>query len=273
MIRRRVGNEFRLITQDDHARVSGTLAQRLGGSFATPSPRIVEGVALHDCGWPALDVAPVLNAAGEPRDVFETPLIEGLTVWAESARRAAEVSPFAGLLVSLHSLALSAFAAGHHKALRDDRRLQFDLNKFQHAQIENQEVLRRAIGLSLDEPLTLGLNEMSVHPAEQELVYAFRLLQAMDRLSLDLCFARVPFPTLERFHPQPGHEAVSVHVARVGDFSLQLDPWPFADRAGVRLAIPYRAVPARVYASADDLRAVYSAAPAEELVATLRPAR
>src|SRR5689334_4373848 len=113
MIRRRVADEFWLFTQHDHALLAGVLAERLGNdTFASPDPReaVVRGVAMHDCGWPLHDDAPTLNRHGEPLDVFETPPQIGLRVWSEAARRAAGADPYAGLLVSLHSLSLSMFA-------------------------------------------------------------------------------------------------------------------------------------------------------------------
>ena len=54
MIRREVGNEFFLITQDDHAHLAGELAKRFGNDrFTAPQPResALTGVRLHDAGW------------------------------------------------------------------------------------------------------------------------------------------------------------------------------------------------------------------------------
>src|SRR2546421_10285790 len=110
MIRRRVGDEFWLITQHDHALVSGKLAEHFGNDqFQLPAPResVILGTSLHDCGWPVHDEAPTLNTLGEPRDVFETTPQIGLTTWPESSRRATERDSYAGLLVSLHNLSLS----------------------------------------------------------------------------------------------------------------------------------------------------------------------
>src|SRR5689334_3534931 len=101
MIRRQVGREYWLITQDDHARVSGLLAQGLGnGRFSAPSSDdAVLGIALHDCGWPIHDQSPTLNAQHQPIDVFESPRHIGLPVWEASATLAAERNAYAGLLV------------------------------------------------------------------------------------------------------------------------------------------------------------------------------
>ncbi len=77
MIRRKAGNDFLLITQNDHAILSGKLAEHFGNArFARPQPRqeTIDAASLHDCGWPIHDDAPTLNARGEPIDVFESPV-------------------------------------------------------------------------------------------------------------------------------------------------------------------------------------------------------
>ncbi len=107
MIRRRQGNDLLLITQDDHAALSGRLAKHIGNKqFSMPSPfhLVIEGVSLHDCGWPLHDDHPTLNADGLPRNVFEMPPLLAVEVWGESSSRAAVVHPYVGLLVSLHGL-------------------------------------------------------------------------------------------------------------------------------------------------------------------------
>src|SRR3954451_11877586 len=167
MIRRRVGDEFWLIPQHDHAILSGELAKHFGNAkFAKPqAASSVLGVSVHDCGWPTHDEQPTLNKDRLPIDVFETSPEIGLSVWTESSRRAAAQDTYAGLLVSLHSLSLSALATSqvfdNEKFDVNDSRVRFEVNKFQHAQIELQEKLRHQLGLRTDIPLRLGLSENS----------------------------------------------------------------------------------------------------------------
>src|SRR5262245_58167737 len=103
MIRRRVGDEFWLIPQHDHALISEKLAKHFGmDRFAKPqAATTVLGISLHDCGWPTHDDCPMLNKDHLPLDVFETSPKIGLSVWTESARRATAQDAYAGLLVSL----------------------------------------------------------------------------------------------------------------------------------------------------------------------------
>src|SRR5437016_2089390 len=141
MIRRRVGDEFWLFTQHDHALLSGDLARHFGDvdHFNKPEPfdRTILGISLHDCGWPLHDDAPTLNSKGEPLDVFETPPHIGLKVWSASADLAAARDDYAGMLASLHALSLSnlAMSQTHAHYNWNDPRLRFEMNKFQHARV------------------------------------------------------------------------------------------------------------------------------------------
>ena len=74
-----------------------------------------------------------MNAVGEPLHVFETPpscddVLVGIGAMGGQSE------PYSGLLVSLHVLHLSLMSQASHPAPRDV----FELNKFQHAQIELQ---------------------------------------------------------------------------------------------------------------------------------------
>ncbi|MGH7215374.1 MAG: DUF3891 family protein, partial [Tepidisphaeraceae bacterium] len=102
MIRRRVGDEFFLITQHDHALLAGALAGHFGNDvFGAPEPRagVVRATALHDCGWPLHDDRPTIHPkTREPLDVFEVSRPIALRVWSASADRAEAADAYAGLL-------------------------------------------------------------------------------------------------------------------------------------------------------------------------------
>lgn len=265
-----------MITQQDHALLAGELARHLGGIVQPLAPPTVEAIAQHDCGWPGgHDDAPALNDAGQPLDVFESGLEMGLRIWRESSRRAAEaLGPRGGLLVSLHSLSLSAHAAARllnpRPASPVDLKAQFEVNKFQHAEIELQESCRRQLGLRIDAPLTLGLAEDSLDPAEQQLAYDFRWLQAMDQLSLDLCCTHPPFPSIAHVARSPGGSALHLTVTRSGMASACVSPWPFLSP---RLAVtaPFRRLPDRPIASVEHFRRVYASTRPESAIFTLEP--
>lgn len=267
MIRHKQGGDYLLFTQHDHALLSGRLAEHIGGGLISPpSPETIQGIALHDCGWPLHDDKPVLNDKGEPLHVFESPPWVATQVWSASARRAANKNPYSGLLVSLHVLNLSSLSMSAHRSPHE----MFELNKFQHQQIELQEDLRRRLGLRVDLPLTLGLARPGVSPREDMLLFDYRLLRAMDQLSLALLCSEDLFPSIEGVFPGPGEEPLSLRVVYSAEFAAQLDPWPFEPRR-IEIPIPYRRLPIRTFGDQEEFRDAYDAAAIEELAVIAEP--
>jgi hypothetical protein len=276
MIRRHVGNEHWLITQHDHALISGELAEQIGNShFAPPSScSAILGAALHDCGWVVHDDEPTLNGKGFPIDVFETTRDIGLRVWEESADRAAARDDYAGLLVSIHSLSLSVFVteqapiSGSRWDMADPR-ARFEINRFQHKLIELQESLRQRLGLRTDRPLKHGLADDSPDAREQKLTCDFRWLQAMDRLSLAICCTTPPFGSMEPVHPRAGSRTTTIRITRPSDDTILLKPWPFHDEA-VAVQVPFRRMTSRPFDSLREFREAYQAAAVEHFTVTVR---
>ena len=255
LIRHLGQDSFLLISQHDHAVLSGALAQRVGGGpVARLSDAAIRGITLHDCGWPLHDDEPTLNPKGEPLHVFETPPIVATRVWSESARRAAAQDPYPGLLVSVHMLQLSVLSQASHRSPRDV----FELNKFQHRQVELQESLRRQLGMRVDLPLTYGLAHPGASPQEDALLFDYRLLRAMDQLSLTLCCSDKLFSTIEGVYAGPGGAGIDFHLDRLEDFAVRLEPWPF-DTSLLEFWVPYRTVAAGAFETVAEFRRQYSA--------------
>ncbi len=282
MIRREENDRLLLIRQDDHARLSSELARRIGhGPFESLLARepgmgekALVAIAHHDDGWPAHDNSPTLNPRLQPRDVFESKPEASIKIWTESADRAQEIDPYVGLLVSLHGLGLSVFVLNelvHHFSRKQVAytRDRFDLNRFQHNEIERQQGLRTIIGLQNDLPLHYGVTKLGENPQEDLLIHHFRTLQAMDRLSLALCCTRSPFDTFEIAH-HVGQKLSRVRVKRVGDRGLVVDPWVF-DQARLTVTVICRALPKQTFADEATFRAIYDAAPTEAIEFVLEP--
>lgn len=275
MIRRQVGAEYWLIAQHDHAMLSGQLARQLGRGFSAPtSDAAALGISLHDCGWPLHDDQPVLNARHQPIDVFETTRDIGLPIWEASADRAAAQEDYAGLLVSLHSLALSIFVSEQAPISGTpwdlaDARTRFEINRFQHRMIELQECLRARLGMRTDRPLKHGLAVDAHDAMEQRLVFDFRLLQAMDKLSLCICCTNSPFETIAPILRRPEELPTAIKVCRE-EQALLLSPWPF-EAGEMEADVPFRRLEARAYESDAEYRSALAAAPVERFTAVLRP--
>lgn len=280
MIRREDDGEFLLIAQHDHALIAGQLAEQFGNAqFASPDPResTVRGVSLHDCGWPLHDDAPTLNRDGLPSDVFETIRPVAIKVWTASADRASAEDPYAGLLTSLHVLALSVFATSqtsfaHEKFDMDNPQDRFAVVKFQQHEIARQEELRQRLGLRTERPQHHGgLAKQGNQKAEDQLQFNFRLLQAMDAISLAACCTTAPMQQTQDVFRRPGGEKVKLSLSRSGNDVL-VDPWPFTPRE-IKLDIPATRVGSGPYESDERFRAAFAAAPSEVIHARVLPAR
>jgi hypothetical protein len=280
MIRREENGTWYLIRQDDHARLSGDLAKRIGNEQFEPltarepdlAGKAILGIAMHDEGWPLHDDQPTLNPRLAPRDVFESKVDVAMRIWAESAQRAAWADPYAGLLVSLHGLGLSQFALAEvvHQFSRKNlayTRDRFELNKFQHNEIERQVGLRKLLGFRMDLPLNHGLTDLGVDPREDLLIHHFRTLQAMDRLSLALCCTKPPFDALE-LGAHPGATLTKIRIGKPEARRVTLAPWPFS--AGrIEVAINARTLPASPFRDEPTFQVAYAEAPAEPLMLEL----
>jgi hypothetical protein len=257
MIRRDVTGGFVLIGQHNHSLLAGELARRVGnGLFAMPSPfePVVLAIAEHDRGWVQADHRPGLNAQGQPAHVFEGDVQTALGAWESSVNMVLAQDKYAGLLVSLHTMALANIVAARESEATDDvaRQKAFRIRRFVHRQIEVQEELRKDLAMRIDLPLRGGLAEEGRAPDEDLLRANFFLLEFLDQLSLNLCFDRLVFQRFEMLYPRPGEGAMSARFQRDARGIFRIDPWPF-NCERMELEIPARKIAAGTYASADAL--------------------
>lgn len=279
MIRRTTGTDFWLITQQAHADAAAVLAGHFGhdrdGLYAPPADRdrFRQAVSLHDAGWEPIDADLPLNAAGLPLDVFDERRFDlSARIGLDSARRAAAVDPYAGLLTSLHFCRFSREPA--------DSAEQFAMLEYQQDQAELQDELRQALGLSQDDPdftTDAGLAVDPADPREHGITADFRRLRACDMLSL--CACRTDLPT-KRIGPVPRSDAgrsLPIEVSRenwnptsdhAGD--LVVHPWPFKVDA-IELEMAYRPVPATSYPSPSALADALASSVPGTLRVTVRP--
>lgn len=258
---------FFLFSQHDHALLSGRFAQHFGNTlFAAPQPRqpTLTAISLHDCGWVLHDDHPTLGEDHLPRDVFENPLPVALQMWSAAGQRLEQEDDYTRLLVSLHLLGLSAFAATRPHTPAEV----FELNRFQHREIERQELLRQRLGMRLDRPLKLGLAMDNADEAEQWLQHNHTILQILDRISLGLCCTEVPFSTIEKVVPRPGGTPVNITLRRTASTHLHVNPWPF-DQPQISFPLSYRVVKGQPFADDAAFQVAYAAAPIEQMQMTL----
>ena len=111
IVRRRPDGSVDLVTQNDHARLSGLFAAHWGNeAFVLPEPvdAVVRAAVFHDCTWSRYEATPRYDAQAHetpnyrqvPNDAEQLCAYQAALDWIE------EIDPYLGLLVSRHRTGL-----------------------------------------------------------------------------------------------------------------------------------------------------------------------
>lgn len=246
MIRRAYHGGWVLISQRDHAALSGALMARWGNeSFAPPSPyaEVVLGIAEHDAGWDAWDATPEIHAeTGYPLQFTELTSEAYIPIWRRGVEHHREASPYAALLIALHTEHLAR------------RRLEKVLG---HAADEEAAALTAFIAETekLRQELTDAVTARSETTSERlegEIKTNFRLLQIGDLISLELCGSSGPF-SVERVPARVMGRVASVTFEPASEDVLVAHPYPFSE-PDVRVSVSGWILRKKVFSSSAELR-------------------
>lgn len=256
MIVRPVGEHAEIVTQVDHAVVSGILAAAWaaeGPDALDPREPIVLAARLHDIGWRHWEAAPRLNPdTGRPANFLDVQIDEHLRLYRLGIEEVEALDPYAGMLVSMHAAGIYTGRYGSQPALKLTRA---------------PEVQAVVDAFVAEQEARYGGAKVALGVADDELWRSYLLLQVFDRLSLRLCQGDPAGPGPMEI-ALPGERILRVEPGDGGD---RLDPWPFAADE-IRVGIPTRVVPLGGYDGDDALGAALAAAAVEERTAVLRPA-
>jgi hypothetical protein len=208
--------EFLVITQPDHARLSGELLSLWIRDGLPDHPRREEllfATREHDNGWREADAAPRYDVVGQrPCDFKSFPSSNRLEIWQRGIERFSEEHPYVALLIAHHAEMMYRQASvvpegwREHLVTLEDRR---------------QEWFDRA-----------AINQ-------RELDHDYRFLQTADLLSLAACDGwRNTLDT-------------GLVRASAAEAALRLSPFPLA--GATTLQVPYRRIPDRSYRGDADL--------------------
>jgi Protein of unknown function (DUF3891) len=259
MLRLETETGWWLVTHVDHARLAGAFAEKWGNDlFPQPEPRerVLRGINAHDDGWAARDQQPQTTRQGKPSafsvdlvgkySAFEEiDLADYLAVRERAVRMVAEADAYAALLVSMHTYNLLTARADRSTIQAEQLPL---LDTFLARQLEFQQQLG-------DRLATEGTSTAGVEDH-------FRLLQAMDNLSLLSCVDfQKPASLLHQLSLRDGGET-EVAVESLGERHFRLAPYPFVASPLV-FSLPGRHVEGKVFSSAEELQSKFNqAAPA-----------
>lgn len=260
MIRVPESGGWLLVTHQEHARLAGRFAAHWGNdAFAAPEPReaVVAAVSRHDDGWVARDAAPSITPEGLPSAFSkelvgtyaafeEVGLADYLRVRGEATEAVARDNPYAGVLVSMHTVNLLTKQMDPATLGPEGRALH---GAFVEGQLRRQDELKRK--LDLDAAWRPFLQDAALERA-------FRFLQCCDSLSL-LCCVRYPEAArLRHAHPDRLGRPMEFQFQPLnGGHAFRVHPSPFGPPE-IRIRVPARFVSGERFASDGDFRRAYS---------------
>ena len=237
-----------MITQDDHAQLSGLFAAHWGNDkFEKPRPylSLIRAAMFHDRGWIRYATAPQLDAKGRtptyrdvPNDKAQLEAFEWAGDWLSA------IDAYAGLMIRKHRTGLWQGRYGvmtHPQAIQRGT-LPPEIKDF----IARSEATQKAVAEKLD---------------QAELAIDYNLLQVWDMLSLYICSDEVHKP--DRLEPVPtgysGKAGVSMSITPVEAGTITLDPYPF-DQQSLEASVVFRRLSQTSFKDDSELQAAYFSA-------------
>jgi hypothetical protein len=234
-----------MITQNDHAQLSGLFAAHWGNEKfekPRPYPSLVRAAMFHDRGWIRYETSPQLNLeTGKtpnyrqvPSDKTQLEAFEWAGDWLSAT------DPYAGLMIAKHRTGLwqGRYGVITHPPAIQRGTLPPAIQEF----IGRSEAKQKASG-------PFDTNELAVN---------YNLLQVWDIISLYICSTEVLKP--DKIEPVPvsysGAAGVAMTLTPVEANTIALDPYPF-DQPSLTTSVIYRRLPQAKFKDSAELQAVY----------------
>jgi len=235
-----------MITQNDHAQLSGLFAAHWGNKEfekLQPYGSMVRAAMFHDRGWIRYETGPQLNPeTGKtpnyrdvPSDRAQLEAFEWAGDWLSA------IDAYAGLMITKHRTGLWQGRYGvikHPPAIKRGR-LPPDIESF----IARSEAKQKSAAEKLD-PRELAIN--------------YNLLQVWDMMSLYICSNEMLKP--DHIEPVPvsysGQEGVALKLAPLELQTISLDPYPF-DQPCLTANLIFRRLLQTKFKDSAELQSVY----------------
>jgi hypothetical protein len=206
-----------MITQNDHAQLSGLFAAHWGtDKFERPRPygSMVRAAMFHDRGWIRYETSPQLNPqTGKTPNYRDVPVdTSQLAAFAWAGDWLSAIDPYAGLMITKHRTGLwqGRYGVITYPAAIERGILPPHIQQF----IGRSEAEQSSAAAELD---------------AKELAINYHLLQVWDMMSLYICSNEVLKPS--RIEPVPtaysGDLKVGMTLTPVETKKIVLDPYPF----------------------------------------------
>ena len=235
-----------MITQNDHAQLSGLFAAHWGNEqFEKPRPygSLVRAAMFHDRGWIRYETSPQLNPeTGKtpnyrevPNDKSQLEAFEWAGDWMSS------IDPYAGLMIAKHRTGLwqGRYGVITYPPAIQRGVLPPSIKDFISLSEAKQKVVAEGVDTS-------------------ELATNYNLLQVWDMMSLYVCSTEVLKP--DRIEPVPvgyaGGAAVGMTLTPLEPATIALDPYPF-DQPSLTANLIFRRLTQTKFKDSAELQEVY----------------
>jgi hypothetical protein len=234
-----------MITQNDHAQLSGLLATHWGNKqFAKPRPymSLVRAAMFHDRGWIRYETGPQLNAEGRTPNYREVPNDSGqIEAFEWAGDWLGSIDPYAGLIIAKHRTGLYQ---GRYGVMTAPAAIQRGTLKPEIAAlISRSESKQKIIAEKFD---------------NKELMTNYTLLQVWDLISLYICSTETLKP--DRIAPVPygydGASSVEMTLTPTGTNTITLDPYPF-DQPTLTANLIFRRLMRTKFEDEEELQSAY----------------
>jgi hypothetical protein len=236
-----------MITQNDHAQLSGFFAAHWGNeTFDKPHPYIsvVRAAMFHDRGWIRYETGPQLDPETGKTPNFREVLAAGaqLEAFEWAGDWLASIDLYAGLLIARHRTGLWQ---GRYGALTHPPMMQRGSHSPEIAAfISRSEAKQQTMAEKLD---------------GDELLINYRLLQVWDMMSLYICTSEVLKP--DRIEPVPvGYSkqttGVAMKLTPCESNTIAIAPYPF-DQPALTSSVIFRRLTRTKFEDSTDLRQAY----------------
>jgi hypothetical protein len=215
-----------VVAQADHGLQVETFARSWGSSAVAPlaghRAASVLAARVHDDGWAGWDRYPTLDRGrGQPVAFFDVSPSEHLPLLRAGIAHAAQLDPWAGLLVSLHCAGLYNDRYGTYPLEELGQRFTADERALVDAFLHEEERRQRALIAQCPDQPQYG------PPAHApDVRQAYLALQIWDRLSLQFALRHGRDVVIGHLPLAPG-EVTELTCRHAGSLRLALDPYPF----------------------------------------------
>jgi hypothetical protein len=235
-----------MITQNDHAQLSGLFAAHWGNeSFEKPRPyaSLVRAAMFHDRGWIRYETSPQLNPeTGKTPNYREVPNDRAqLDAFEWAGGWLSGIDPYAGLMIAKHRTGLwqGRYGVIAHPPAIQRGTLPPDITAF----IARSEAKQKTAAAAVD-PSELAIN--------------YNLLQVWDMMSLYICSTAALTP--DRIEPVPmsysGAAAVGMTLTPLEANTIAVDPYPF-DQPSLTTNVIFRRLTQAKFKDSAELQTAY----------------